>query len=232
MGKKKKIITLIVGVVILIGASVGGYYVYQALNYFQTNNASVTADLVSIIPQMSGIVESWDVKEGDDVKKNQVLGKQDVASFINSSAINENSLAREANSILSKAEIRSPIKGKIVKSNVTKGVSANMGNTVAIVADTSNLYIKANIEETDIFKIKVGQRVRIKMDAYPGKTFTGYVEVVSPATQNAFSNGMSLNTSGTYSKVTQLIPVKISMINDENLPMLLGMNATVKISIK
>ena len=55
--------------------------------------------------------------------------------------------------------------------------------------------IKANIEETDIFKIKVGQKVEIKIDAYPGKKFTGYVESIGAATQNALSQSASLNTS-------------------------------------
>lgn len=232
MQKAKKIVIIVIGVIVAIGVVAGGYFLYESFNYFKTNNASVSADTVKVMPLVSGTIENWNVEEGDDVKKYQVLGKQDVSSLVSSSEINQAKLESSADSILSNAEIKAPIDGKIVQSNVIKGSTAAAGSTVAVLADTSNLYIKANIEETDILKIKVGQKVNIKIDAYPGESFTGYVESISAATQTALTGTTSLNTSGTYSKVTQLIPVKITIINDENLPMMIGMNATVKISIK
>jgi multidrug resistance efflux pump len=232
MQKAKKIVTIIVAALVGIGAITGVYFLYESMNYFKTNNASVSADTVKVMPLVSGTIESWNVQEGNDVKQGEVLGKQDVSSLVNSSKVDQSALENSADSILSKAEIKAPIAGKIVQSNVIKGSSAAAGATVAVLADTSNLYIKANIEETDIFKIKVGQKVRIKIDAYPNKTFTGYVETISAATQSVITGQTAINTSGTYSKVTQLIPVKITLINDENLPLMLGMNATVKISIR
>jgi multidrug resistance efflux pump len=232
MQKAKKIVTIVVAVLLGIGVITGGCFLYESLNYFKTNNASVSADTVKIMPLVSGTVESWNVQEGDDVKQGEVLGKQDVSSQISNSDVNQAAMESSADSILSKAEIKAPIAGRIVQSNVVKGSMASSGSTVAVLADTSNLYIKANIEETDIFKIKVGQKVGIKIDAYPNKTFIGYVETISAATQSVITGSTSINTSGTYSKVTQLIPVKITLINDENLPLMLGMNATVKISIR
>jgi multidrug resistance efflux pump len=188
--------------------------------------------MVTISPLVSGSILNWNVKEGDKVKKGQVLGNQDVVSLLSSSDLNPAGLKSTADSILSKAEIVSPLDGSIVQSNVIIGQTVAPGTTVAVVADTSNMFIKANIEETNIFKIKAGQRVNISIDAYPGKNFTGSVVMVGQATQSAFSQYPSLNTSGTYSKVKQLIPVRISIINDENLPLMIGMNATVKVSIK
>ncbi len=232
MQKAKKIVIIVIAVIVAIGIIAGGYFLYESFHYFKTNNASVSADTVKVMPLVSGTIESWNVGEGDDVKQGQILGKQDVSSLINSSEINQPSLENSADSVLSNAQIKAPIDGKIVQSNVIKGSTAAAGSTVAILADTSNLYIKANIEETDIFQIKVGQKVKITIDAYPGKSFTGYVESISVATQTALTGTTSLNTSGTYSKVTQLIPVKITLINDENLPLMIGMNATVKISIQ
>ena len=230
MQKAKKIVIIVVAGILAVGLVAGGYFIYESMNYFKTNNASVSADSVKVMPLVSGTIESWDVKEGDDVKKDQVLGRQDVSSQISSSNVDQSAL--ESSADLSKAEIKAPIDGKIMQSNVIKGSTAAAGATVAVLADTSNLYIKANIEETDILNIKVGQKVSIKIDAYPGKRFTGYVESISSATQSVLTGATSINTSGTYSKVTQLIPVKITIINDENLPMIIGMNATVKISIR
>ena len=232
MQKAKKIVMIAVAVILVIGAITGGYFLFESLNYFKTNNASVSADTVKIMPLVSGTIESWNVQEGDDVKQGEVLGKQDVSSQISSSDVNQAAMESSADTILSKAEIKAPIAGRIVQSNVVKGSMAATGSTVAVLADTSNLYIKANIEETDIFKIKVGQKVAIKIDAYPNKTFIGYVETISAATQSVITGSTAINTSGTFSKVTQLIPVKITLINDENLPLMLGMNATVKISIR
>lgn len=232
MQKAKKIVIIVVAGLLAVGAITGVYFLYESMNYFKTNNASVSADTVKVMPLVSGTIESWNVQEGDDVRQGEVLGKQDVASLVSSSKVDQAALENSADSILSKAEIKAPIDGKIVQSNVIKGSTAAAGATVAVLADTTNLYIKANIEETDIFKIQIGQKVKVKIDAYPGKRFSGYVETISAATQTALNGSTSLNTSGTYSKVTQLIPVRIMLINDENLPLMIGMNATVKISIK
>lgn len=232
MEKAKKIIIPVVTVLLLIAIGIGGYFFYETGHYFKTDNASVSAHMVNIVPMVSGTISNWDVEEGDQVKQGQVLGKLDVFSLVNSTKVDQTTLENSANTIITKAEIKSPINGQIVQSTMIKGVTVALGSTVAVVADTSDMFIKTNIEETNIFKIKPQQKVIIKIDAYPGKKFMGYVESVGTATQNAFSQYTSLNTSGTYSKVTQLIPVKISLINDEHLPMLIGMNATVKISIK
>ncbi|HZK88034.1 MAG TPA: efflux RND transporter periplasmic adaptor subunit [Anaerovoracaceae bacterium] len=232
MEKAKKIIIPVVIALLIIGIGAGGYFFYESANYYNTDNASVSAHMVNIVPMVSGTISSWNIEEGDKVKQGQILGNLDVFSMVSSSKVDQTALENSANSILAKAEVRAPIDGEIVQSNVIKGVSVAIGSTVAVVADTSDMFIKANIEETNIFKIKPEQKVSIKIDAYPGKNFAGYVESVAPATQNAFSQFSSLNTSGTYSKVTQMIPVRISIINDENLPLLIGMNATIKISIK
>lgn len=232
MQKAKKIGIIVSVMIIAVGVIYGGYFLYQSISYFKTNNASVSADTVKVMPLVSGTIESWNVQEGDAVKQGDILGNQDVSSLVSSSKVDQAALENSADTILSKAEIKAPIDGTIVQSNVIKGSAAAAGATVAVMADTSNLYIKANIEETDIFKIKIGQKAAIKIDAYPNKTFTGYVETVSSATQSFITGATSINTSGTYSKVTQLIPVKITLINDEELPLMIGMNATVKISIR
>jgi multidrug resistance efflux pump len=161
-----------------------------------------------------------------------VLGKQDLSMVVTSTAMNPQTMASSADTLISKADIKAPIEGKIVLSNVVKGQVISPGMEIATIADTSHIYVKANIEETDISRIRQGQKVDIKIDAYSSKTFDGYVESISQATQSAFSQFPSLNTSGTFSKVTQLIPVKIAITNAENLNLMIGMNATVKIHVK
>ena len=228
----KKLIAIVIILIILAG---GGYWLYtywlDSVNYFTTDNASVSADMVTITPLVTGNVLSWDVKEGDEVTSGQILGRQDLGSMVQSSAVNASSLSSSADSVISKSYVKTPIDGKVVQSNVIEGETIAPGMQVAVVADTNNMYIKANVEETSIFRVKTGQRVVILIDAYPKKAFTGFVESIGQATQSAFSSMPSLNTSGTYTKTTQLIPVKINLVNNENLPLMLGMNATVKIRV-
>ncbi len=219
MKKLKIAILSIVGLVLVSGVCVLSYFIYEDNYYFSTEDAQVTANMVTVTPEVTGKVTNWDVQEGDMVKTGQVLGNAQALSSI-------------ADSITAKADIKSPIDGKIIQSNVVKGQVIAPGMEITTIADTSHIFIKANVEETSIFKIKPGQKVDISIDAYPDKTFTGYVENIGQATQSTFSPFPTLNTSGTFSKVTQLIPVKISVINEANLTLMPGMNANVKIYIK
>lgn len=231
--KKYRTALIILVVLIIIGGLAGvWYYDYQGANYFYTDNAQVTADMITIIPQVTGKLTSWDVKEGDYVKTGQVLGVQDVSALVTSSATSPDALANGAGSIISDAEIKSPIDGQVVQNEVINGQVVSPSTDVAMIADTANAYIQANIEETSILRIKQGQVVDVHIDAYPNRSFQGYVESIEQVTQTAFSPLPNLNTSGTYSKVTQLIPVKIDVADAGNLTLMLGMNAEVKIHIK
>jgi multidrug resistance efflux pump len=94
------------------------------------------------------------------------------------------------------------------------------------------MYITANIEETNIFKVKEGQPVDITIDAYPGKVFQGYVSHIGKAANSVFNPFSNITTSGTFSKTTQLLPVKISIVGGDALTLYPGFNATVKIHIQ
>jgi multidrug resistance efflux pump len=206
----KKILYSILIVIVILGCSIGYYFYNKSVNYFTTDNAKVTAKMYPITPVSSGKVLEWNVNAGDLVKKDEVLGRQEVLPYITS-----------------------PIDGTVVKSDVVKNQNVGATSQLAVVADTSNMYIGINVEETDIMKIKVGQRTDVEIDAYPGKTFKGTVTDIDDTTQTYFSSSSSsLTTSGTYTKVTQLIPVKVTIENSEKLPMTLGMNAVVTIKIR
>lgn len=205
----KKIIYPLLLLAVIILCSVGYYFYSTNILYFKTDNAKITSKMYTITPVTNGKILEWNVEAGDLVKKDQVLGRQEVLPYI-----------------------ISPIDGTIIKSDVIKNESVNAGTALAIVADTSNLYVGVNIEETDIRKIAVGQDVSITLDAYPGKTFKGKVTEIDNTTQTYFSGNQSFSTSGTFTKVTQLVPVKVSIENDDNLPLTLGMNAIVKIKLK
>jgi RND family efflux transporter MFP subunit len=86
------------------------------------------------------------------------------------------------------ARVISPMSGVVIKRGVelgdtiTSGVSSfNAGTVVFTVADLKSIIIRVNLNEVDIAKVKVGQPVRIALDAYPQKTFTGKVRFLAPA---------------------------------------------------
>lgn len=116
------------------------------------------------------------------------------------------------------AKVTSPMAGMIIKKGVELGDtimsgvnSFNAGTIVYTVADLKSLIIRVNINEVDIAKVKVGQVVRITLDAFPQRTFSGKVRFVSPAAElvekikvfkveinldelsDAFRTGMSAN---------------------------------------
>lgn len=231
--KKAKVIMFLILIMIIVGGGYFGYsYWLDITTYFTTDNASVTSNMITITPLVSGNVATWDVKEGDEVNSGQVLGRQDLSNLVQSNALSTQSLGQSASTNISKADIKTPIAGKVVQSNVVVGEAVAPGTQLAIVADTNNLYIKANIEEVDINRIVVGQKVTITIDAYPNVVFSGFVENIGEASQSAFSTSISFSTSGTFTKVTQLIPVKINIAGTENYKLRLGYNATVKIKTK
>ncbi|NAS18477.1 HlyD family efflux transporter periplasmic adaptor subunit [Clostridium butyricum] len=205
----KKIIYPVLIVLVIVSCSIGYYFYSTNVLYFKTDNAKITSKMYTITPVTNGKVIEWNVDVGDVVKKDQVLGRQQVLPYITS-----------------------PINGTIVKNDVVKNETVSAATALAIVADTDNMYVGVNIEETDIRKILVGQDVKITLDAYPDKTFKGKVTEIDNTTQTYFSGTSSLSTSGTYTKITQLVPVKVSIENNDNLPLTLGMNAIVKIKLK
>jgi len=92
------------------------------------------------------------------------------------------------NASTQRARVTSPMNGVVIKKGVelgdtiTSGVSSfNAGTVVFTVADLGSLIIRVNLNEVDIAKVKVGQEVRISLDAYPQRTFSGKVRFVAPA---------------------------------------------------
>jgi len=231
--KKAKKIFLGILILTVIGLGYWGYsFYYQTTHYISTEDSKIGADMVTITPEITGKVLAWNIKEGDFVEIGQVLGTQDVSMLLSNNAMNPTALSSTADNIVSKADIKAPISGKVIHTTVVEGQVLSPGMEAAMIADTAHLYIKANIKETDIFKVKVGQVVDITIDAFGKKPFTGFVSSIGQATTSTFSAFPTLNTSGNFTKQTQLIPVKISIVNNENLDMMPGMNTIIKIHVK
>jgi multidrug resistance efflux pump len=233
MKKRAKVILIIIAVLVVLGGTFAIWNVnYQDTHFYTTENAQVTADMIDVYPLVTGKLTDWNVKAGDMVRADQILGHQDTSALVTSSATSSSVLSNSADSIASKSVITAPIDGMVIQSSVVNGEMVAPGTALAVIAKVSDMYITANVEETNIFKIKEGQQVDITIDAYPGKTFHGYVVQIGKATNSLFNMFSNITTSGTFSKTTQLLPVRISIDNEGDLTLYPGFNATVRMYIQ
>jgi len=107
--------------------------------------------------------------------------------------------------------VYAPADGYITKRSVEVGnqIQADQGLMAVVPLDSGDVWITANYKETQLKRVAPGQRVIIKVDAYPDKVFYGKVESIMAGTGAVFSLFPPENAAGNYVKVVQRIPVKI-----------------------
>lgn len=135
---------------------------------------------------------------------------------------------------LAKTIIKSPRRGVVAKKQVEKGEYVQSGQPIIAMMDPQDLWLRVNIKETEIGRIKSGQHVSFKLDSYPNKEFKGKVLEIIPATGAKFALIPKDNAQGNFTKITQLIPVKVSIEGLEQYNGILrpGMSANIKIRVK
>jgi membrane fusion protein (multidrug efflux system) len=124
--------------------------------------------------------------------------------------------------------------GQISKVNLQPGQFVQAGQSLFNIVQEKNKWVVANFKETQLTKMKVGQAVTLKVDAYPDHEFKAKVASFSPATGSKFSLLPPDNASGNFVKVVQRLPVKIEFDNakDEKIVQLRsGMNVKVDVYI-
>jgi membrane fusion protein (multidrug efflux system) len=134
---------------------------------------------------------------------------------------------------LSYAYIIAPVSGVISKKNVQLGQFVQAGQSLFALVNERDKWVVANFKETQLEKMKPGQEVEISVDAFPGETFIGKVESISPATGAKFSLLPPDNASGNFVKVVQRVPVKIVLDGKNGKSALLraGMNVGVDVHL-
>ena len=113
--------------------------------------------------------------------------------------------------------IKSPVTGVVDKTFVKVGEYVTPGQRLALVHDPSKIWIEANIKETEIRRLKIGQKVEVSIDAYPDTGFEGRVLSVGNATTSEFALLPSPNPSGNFTKITQRLPVRIAIDQQQSL---------------
>lgn len=226
---KKAILGAVAALIVLIVLGIVAWYWYEGEHFVETEDARIAANLVVISPEIQGKIVEWDVKEGDMVRAGDVLGRQDLGTMLSSGVINTAVMGTIGSIAAEKAAIKSPISGQVIRSSAVVGQMAVPGTNLAVVADTDQLYVAANIAEEKIGRVKIGQTVELAVDAFPGVPFKGRVETLGRATASTFSLLPAQNSGGNYTKIAQIVPIRIHLLDTFDKPLLVGMNTTIRI---
>jgi multidrug resistance efflux pump len=131
----------------------------------------------------------------------------------------------------SNSEIKAPADGTVVQLNIHEGDMIAAGQAAVSVIDLSKLQVTANILESDLEHISPSEKVNMSIDSFPGVTFTGTVKEKALATSSVFSLFSADNASGNFTKVSQRVPVKITLDSTDK-SLIPGMSVEVKIKVK
>lgn len=211
---KKMVLINIVTIVVLVIIGVVGFHFYnQATGFVSTDNAKVDGEQIKISAPASGEIKSF------DVKNNEKLNKGDKVAEI---------AAKGEDGQSQNMDVKMPQDGTIVKTDGMEGSMAQAGTPIAYAYNLDDSYITANVDEKDIADVEEGKDVNVKLDGEDAE-LKGKVEEVGKATASSFSMMPSSNTDGNYTKVSQVVPVKISLDSKPSKNVVPGMNTEVKI---
>jgi len=136
---------------------------------------------------------------------------------------------------LKNTKLYAPMDGIVAKRWLLPGDIATSGQSIFTLTNNEKYWVIVYLEETKISKIHIGQKVLFKIDAFSGVTFSGKIFSTGSNTASQFSLIPPNNASGNFTKVTQRVPIKISITDAENgapitsFKFLAGMSAEVKI---
>ena len=134
---------------------------------------------------------------------------------------------------LSYTHIVSPVAGHVARKSVTAGAFVQPGQALmAVVFDKK--WVVANFKETDLTRLRPGQKVALTIDAYPGRAWAGHVDSVQRGTGARFSLFPPENAAGNYVKVVQRVPVKIVFdeVPDDRFPLSVGMSVVPEVKVR
>jgi multidrug resistance efflux pump len=216
---------------LLIAAAAGywGYNAYrQGIIYVSTDNAQLTGQPVQVGAMNAGRVEQILPSIGSSVRRGDVIARVALPSQLGTVQNGQPKMGFLGAGD-TRVDVQAPIDGVVIATPAAVGATVAAGQAMLTIVDPSQLWVNANIEETNIGRVKVGQPVNVHIDAL-GRDVVGKVDAITPATAATFSLLPTSNTSGNFTKVTQLVPVRIA-VNLGNQPLLLGANVEVKIKV-
>lgn len=167
------------------------------------------------------------VKEAEEEKRLLEKGpKQETIKVYEDTASRANATVEYYKRLLEKTVIKSPISGNVINKYLEEGETVIPEKPILTIADVENIRINAEVDETDLGRIKIGDSVNVTSDAYPGKDFKGEVQEISDyvGIRNIKPNNPAKNID------MKVIQVKITL--KEKTPFKIGMTVDVRIMPK
>jgi len=208
----------------------------------QTNVTQAQARYTSAIASATAAQAGIGANEGQLVTAQGRLVESAAPSRVPAVAAQANAAVAQVKSAMAQAQtasdqlgyttIRSPIDGIVGAKNIEVGATVSPGQALLELVPQV-VYITANYKETQLTNMRVGQDVDIDVDAYKGTTFHGRVESIGPASQNTFSLIPAQNATGNFVKVTQRLPVRVTVVDPPaDKPLRVGMSVETSVKVK
>jgi macrolide-specific efflux system membrane fusion protein len=190
---------------------------------------------LEIKPPVSGRVEEIRVKEGQTVKPGDVLAlisATERAALLDTALLKGDREVEYWRSVYKATPLIAPIKGEVIVRSVEPGQTVTTGDAVLVLSD--RLIVKADVDETDIGEIRVGQKAVISLDAYPDIRVSAMVDHISyestlinnvtiyevdilPETMpGVFRSGMSANVEVIVKEKTGVMLLPIEAVKEED----------------
>ncbi|MEL7430969.1 MAG: HlyD family secretion protein [Chlamydiota bacterium] len=168
----------------------------------------------------------------DHFQKDYLVGAQSVK--VAEKTLEESRASREVICAeLLHTKIYAPRDGYIAKRWILPGDVATIGAPLFTLHQLEFLWITANLEETKLRNVELGNMVKISVDCYPNRTFSGKVWAIKPSSAAKFALIPPSNATGNFTKVVQRIPVKILLEQpQESLYLFPGMSCEVSIQVR
>lgn len=135
---------------------------------------------VEIKPPIAGRIEEILVKEGDEVKKGDVLclmSSTERAALLDSAHLKGEKELKYWKEVYKPTPLIAPVDGQVIVRGVEPGQTVTVNDTILVLSD--RLIVKAQVDETDIGKVKLGQKAVVTLDAYPDIKVEGRVNHIS-----------------------------------------------------
>lgn len=216
-------------IVVAIAVFVGISMYRESMLYVSTDNAELTGQPIQVGSISAGRLEQVDVAVGSSVKRNDVIATVSLPSQTGIAQNGQPKLTFLATAD-SRIDITSPVNGVVIGVPAASGATLAAGQPIISIIDPRSLWVTANVEETNVARVRVGQSVQVHVDAL-GTDVPGKVEAITPATAASFALLPTNNSSGNFTKVSQLVPVRIA-VNLGDRPALLGSSVEVKIRVQ
>jgi len=133
---------------------------------------------------------------------------------------------------LRRTVLRAPADGVVTQANrLQVGQMVFPGVGALSVVASGSARVDANFKETDLARMRVGQPVDIRLDAYPDLALKGHVRAIGAGTGSEFSVLPAQNATGNWIKITQRVPVRITIDSRPDQPLIAGLSAVVKVHV-